>query len=252
MKKLISTISILLLFAAAYSQTTTPKGYAVKLVLQSTAGTNSSAVTYNSDKGMYYTIIAGNADYPIDVFDVRGVWQTSITAGQDMRGMWYNATTNSLEGNNTDGELYSWGLNSNGQPSGSARSLNKNMTLPVKQCVGFSNGASIFYYNNGAVYSTSASNPGKMKKLKLAMQSYEIENYNEYTMGYSGVAGHEIVLLNYSTQSAAIFNKKGKFVTAVKLPEDTPAGNAFRFSYCNSMAWLYDADARTWYGYRIF
>lgn len=252
MKKIVSTIAILLLFAQVFSQTKTPTGYTVKLQLRSTAGTNGSAVTYNATSGLYYTIIAGNEDYPIDVFDASGKWQTYITAGQDMRGFWYNSTNNTLEGNNTEGELYAWELNSRGIPGSNPKSLFKNVPVQNMQCVDYNFNGMIYQYYEGVVYSTGATKPGKMKKIKLAISSGEIENYNSYSMGYTGVAGYEIVLMNAATQSAAFFNKKGKFVNAVKLPEDAPAWSAFRFSYCNNMAWLYDADKRTWYGYKVF
>ncbi len=252
MKKIVSTIALLLLFAQVFSQTKTPTGYTVKLHLQSTAGTNGSVVTYNAAKGLYYTIIAGNADYPIDVFDANGNWKTYIDAGQDMRGLWYNTATNSLEGNNTDGDLYSWGLDSKGLPGNNPKSLYKNVPVQNLQCVDYNFNGMIYQYYEGMVYSTSATKPGKMKKIELAIASGEIENFSKYTMGYTGMAGYEIVLFNAETQSAAFFNKKGKFVNAVKLPEDAPAWSAFRFSYCNNMAWLYDADKRTWYGYKVF
>jgi len=227
MKKLFSFIALLLFFVQAFSQTKTPTGYTVKLQLRSTAGTNGSAVTYNATSGLYYTIIAGNEDYPIDVFDASGNWQTYITAGQDMRGFWYNSTNNTLEGNNTKGELYAWGLNSRGIPGSNPKSLYKNVPVQNLQCVDYNFNDIIYQYYNGVVYSTSANKPGKMKKIKLAIASGEIENYSSYSMGYTGVAGYEIVLLNGATQSVVFFNKKGKFVNTVKLPEDTLAWSAF-------------------------
>ena len=68
------------------------------LMMESSDGTNACSVTYNPDKKLYYCFIAGNNDYPLEVFDIKGKNVYTGTIGMDARGLWYNPKYKQLEG----------------------------------------------------------------------------------------------------------------------------------------------------------
>lgn len=71
----------------------------IKLNLLSEGGSNGSAVAWHPIVKKYYTIIAGNEDFPMEVFDEKGNLLQSTTTFADMRGLWYNNVYEMIEGN---------------------------------------------------------------------------------------------------------------------------------------------------------
>src|SRR5688572_18727949 len=61
-------------------------------------GANGLTVTYNNNNDYYYCVQAGNADFPLELFDGSGNMILSTTAKVDARGLWYNPQTKCLEG----------------------------------------------------------------------------------------------------------------------------------------------------------
>ncbi len=62
-------------------------------------GTNGCAVTYVPDSELYYAVIAGNEEFPLEVFYSSGEFFGAFEAGIDTRGLWYNSKKDVLEGN---------------------------------------------------------------------------------------------------------------------------------------------------------
>ena len=71
----------------------------LSLQLPHETGTNGSAVAWHSGFRKYYCLIAGSEDFPIDVFDDKGVHLQSTPANADFRGLWIHDSLNQLEGN---------------------------------------------------------------------------------------------------------------------------------------------------------
>jgi hypothetical protein len=236
-----------LLIITAFAQPKTPSGVTLRLELQSEDGTNGCAVVWNPEKKLYYTVIAGNVDFPIDVFDASGKWLSTHESGVDNRGLWYNTKSGKLEARSYDGQLYAYTLKGNGKPNEPEQI--KDEVGPADQNIGTFMKGSVYYYSDGVV--NVISSKGKQKAIQLAMSS-DYENYNHYSMGATGVKNFEFMVLNVASSSLEFYNVKGKQTAAVKLPGEIPVAENFRFSLANNHAWLYDAESRTWSGYKIF
>jgi hypothetical protein len=44
--------------------------------------------------------------------------------------------------------------------------------------------------------------------------------------------------------------KTGLLTKTLSLPTEAPAELTFNFAYANGIYWLFDMEARTWYGYK--
>lgn len=218
-------------------------------------GTNGAAVAYNPIKELYYAVIAGNGDFPIEVFDVNGNNLYQTNAGNDLRGIWWNPSTKALEGNGYgDIGLVSFAMDNNGFPSlGSNTIYEGGNTQPNGQSVGVldTKKKQVAYYSEGAVYWYKRANGAFSKKLNLTLGS--TASINEYSMIYTGVKKMEIGLLDFENNKIYLFNSKNGTQTAtITLPKNAIASAAFKFSYANKHVFLYDIDSRSWTGFRIF
>jgi hypothetical protein len=110
--------------------------FAFSYEFQSAEGTNASAVTYIPQLKLYVTCIAGNADYPMEVFDANGKTITSIPCGMDLRGLWYNPGTRCLETNGYgDQGWFSMQIGGNGVPTGEWSNIRTGQKQPNEQSV---------------------------------------------------------------------------------------------------------------------
>ena len=237
----------LLLAVAATGQPQTPTGESIRLELQSTKGTSGCAVVWNPKTQMYYSIIAGNTDYPIDVFDKTGKWLSQTPSGVDSRGMWCDAKSGKLGGRAFDGSIVEWSMADGGKP-GTAKVVGK-MNVDGQYVGTFGKGY-IYLYRDGAIekYSIKGKKSGTIK----IPDDLSLEDFNTYSIGFTGVKGYEFVLYNVAKTSLVFLDMKGKMKATVKLPDYVPYAQSFRFSFANNHAWLYDADTRAWSGFKIF
>jgi len=256
MKKQLFLFALSLLSAAGHLSAQTPVSSAsndLSLVIYSDEGNNGVAVAYDEARGLYYTAYAGNAYYPIEVFDRYGSSKYTGAIGADIRGMWYNPAAKRLEGilyNNEGGYFIT--LDMNGTP------LNNNITAfsygmdaqsvatydPAKKQV-------IFVQSN-EVYLFKA-NSRKSKKIKLQPASEDVQLVQAPL--WTGVKGYELGLLEAGETVLYLFDiKTGRQTARVKLADyyGTEPIYAFNISYCNGRVWLYDKGSRSWYGFPVF
>ena len=256
MKKQLFFSILTLLGTAVLNAQKTPvssASYDVSLAIYSESGNNGVAVAWNSEKSLYYTSYAGNASYPIEVFDVYGSSKSSGELGADIRGMWYNPSAKRLEGiqyNNQGGLFIS--LAFDGTP------LNNNLT-------DFSYGMDgqavatydavkkqVIFVQENQVYMFKA-NSRKAKKIQLRPAAPEIQLVQSPL--WTGVKGYELGLLKAGQKVVYLFNiKTGAQSARIRLDDytDIEPIYAFNVSYCNNRVWLYDKGTRTWYGYLLF
>ena len=181
-------------------------------------GTNASAVVWNPDKKVYYSVIAGNADFPLETFSQSGNVQYTGTAGVDTRGLWYNNSTSKLEGNGYGDVGYFFSnLNASGEPR-SAEVSCSGQNQPDGNCVAAFDGKKLFFYYEGKIYSYSTK--GKAGK------SFEAQNLpagisvlNATTVVYTGRKGEEFGLLDYDAKRVYLLDKKGKYKASVTFPQ---------------------------------
>lgn len=219
-------------------------------------GTNGGAVTFNPKKKVYYAVIAGNSEYPLETFNEKGEFLNSKNAGIDCRGMWYNPKTKNLElnGYNETG-IYSIKLDSKGFPTETPKEIFKGMIQPDPNSCGVynPNTKEIIYYYEGDIYRYSRKNGKLIKKIPLVLPSLSPFGINNTSLFYSGVEKHEIGLLNCQKNLVYLFNiENGDHMTTIEIPKETSVECTFRFSFANNYVFFYNVEKRSWTGYKIF
>ena len=121
------------------------------LSFQQSGGTNGVAVAYNPHQKLYYAAIAGNPNFPLEVFDEAGnpLWQG--TTGQDIRSLWFNKKEKRLEFVAYGGGLYYYPLDDNGYPSNGTE-LWSGLTPPGDQSVGTFDGKFYSFFLEGKIH----------------------------------------------------------------------------------------------------
>ena len=251
-------IFLLLANSASYSQSAL-LGIAelkVSLAVSEKAGNNGTAVAYNPLENIYFAVFAGSEEFPMEKFDSLGGCLSSAKAGIDVRGMWWDPKTKSLEVNAFgDQGYFKMVLDENGNPAGEAINFIQGRKQPSEQNVAAFDPLKqrLFFYLDGTVYSYSLKN-GKQGKKDLVLEiPVDLSQINSNSMIYTGIKGIEIGILNYIDSKLLLFDlKSGKLSGSVKFIHNAPMNEAFGFSYANNMVWLYNKEYRIWYGYKIF
>lgn len=249
---------LLLLGGAAATRAQAPKSVLSEefsYTMVSSDGTNGSAVAWHPKSNVYVTVIAGNMDFPLESFGPGGKAVAQSTAGFDWRGLWYNPASNKIEGNGAGEEGWAW-FQADGDGFGDVVSLRQGQFQPDFQSVGCFDPEKkqvVFIdYSCDGLGMYAYKNPKKVKQLSLDWNDVEIGNVNSTTVGYTGHAGYEFVLLDYVDGKLEFFNRKGQHTGSSKLPESAPLYDLFAFSFANDRAFLYDKDNRIWYSYRVW
>ncbi|MDG1658501.1 MAG: hypothetical protein P8H56_07965 [Crocinitomicaceae bacterium] len=68
---LITLIALMGSFTTNAQLINNPKA-SLSLALKSTGGTNASGITYDPNRQLYYTVVAGNSEFPLEVFKSSG------------------------------------------------------------------------------------------------------------------------------------------------------------------------------------
>jgi hypothetical protein len=247
MKRYLTGIALLFVLTA-FAQPKTPSGVSIQLRLQSDEGTNGCAVAWNPKQKLYYTIIAGNEIYPIDIFDERGTWKNQKQSGVDARGLWYNSKSGKLGGRSFAGDLVEWNLSSSGEPQNFV--VTGSIDMEGQQVTTLGAKGTMYVYKEGTIVKYSAK--GKEEGSVILEADFNEETHNTYSMGFTGVKNYEFVLVNLTNTALEFFNLKGKRTATVNLPGEVPYAENFQFSFANNHVWLYDIDTRTWSGYKVF
>jgi hypothetical protein len=227
----------------------------VTLTIQADNGTNGVAVTYNPSNQLYYTVFAGNAEYPLETHDVNGNSIATQAMGFDVRGLWYNPATKQLEGITYNNEgSYVVTLDDRGMIAGTKMvDFSYGMeSQTVATYAGKKKG--LMFIEDKTVYFFK---PGKLSAKKVELKTYM--NYlNTNGPIWTGVKNYEIGLFDPETAMIRLFSaSSGKETGAVALNvaecnelDDMPY--SFRVSYCNDRVFLFDTYSRTWTGYKLF
>ena len=158
-----------------------------------------------------------------------------------------------MEGNcYNDGGIVTFLLSDNALPSVGQRTLYAgDAHQPQSNSCGVydSKKKQTLYYNNGLVYKYKKGR--KVGVLKLVPSN--VSDINSQSMIYTGVKSMEIGVLDFVKKKVYLYNKKtGARTATITLPSNAVTHSVFRFAYANNYVFLYDADNRTWSGYRIF
>lgn len=274
MKKLLFLFSICLLVMALQSQSQ-PVAKTLKKVLElkipREGGANAASVVWHPLQKKYYAAMAGNSIFCIGVYDVKGKMLSPISqkAFFDIRGLWYNPTTKTIQMNGYND--FGWGeykLGANGLPV-SVKQLQEGMKQPEEQSVGAFNPITkelyfLDYNCDIDIYSFATAKHKDYSSIYLGVTEDEqedvdfetnneefIEDYNSTTVIYTGIKGSEIGLLNHINKEIELYDIHTGFLTQkLELPDDAPTNDVLNFAYTNNIYWLFDTEKRIWKGYK--
>ena len=232
-------------------------------------GANGANVAWHPVQKKYYAAMAGNESFPLMVYDARGNILNPATLNTmfDVRGLWYNPVSKSLQANGYDNFGWSeYKLDAKGIPV-SSRKLSVLVSQPDPQSVAaYDPKKNVLYFYDYNLVSLELHNlkSGAIEAnipLHLGAVTYgdtasvvidEIKNkYNQNTVIFTGVVNAEIGLLNVDDRQIELYNKSnGLLMQVLKLPDDAPAESSLNFSYTNGIYWLFNKTERQWHGYQ--
>jgi len=220
-------------------------------------GKNGTAVAYNPEKEIYYTAFAGNPEFPIHTFSKEGNLLAESRVGNDIRGLWWNPKSESLEGNGY-GDI-GWvriGLDANGIPNQGNRTLVEGPIQPLEQAVGAldTRGKEVLFLQEEAQVKGYRLKDGKPTKTEISLQlPQEANRYNKTTLVYTGKKNRELGVLDADLELVYLFRlKDGILSESITLPRGSVKEYQFNFSFANDHIFLFDPRERRWTGYRIF
>jgi len=275
MKKLLFFVLIATTTFSVHAQTgaAKPLKKVMDLLMPRTAdddmpGTRGASVVWHPLQKKYYASMAGNAGYPMGVYDAKGVKLSSddLDCDVDTRGLWFNPVKKQIQGNGYDENgWFGYTLNAKGIPISSDVFM-EGMNQPDAQSVGAFNPAkkevlflsagyvSFYSMEDGTSNNSLRINWGRKKADGPIPEEEEAEtpeDYNNSTVVYTGIKGSELGFLNTMEMQIELYNIADGFMTkALKLPEDAPMNSSFNFAYTNGMYWLFSIEMRTWTAYK--
>ena len=233
-----------------------------ELVMPGDVGSNGASVVWHPLQKKYYAAMAGNAIYPFSVFDIKGkrISDESLEAGNDLRGLWYNTKTKSIDGNCYDSAGWvTYKLDAKGLPTAPEIILS-GMYQPTGQSVGVYNtklNAVYFLSVTGVSVYDIKGTETNMIALKMKKDGDDImfddDNtlYNTKSLIYTGIPKMELGLLNTEEGKIELFNgADGLYTKDWLLPKDAPLNSVFNFAYANGIVWLFSKEDRKWVGYK--
>lgn len=258
----LQVVSVLALFSArAHAQQGMPLAAAEEgPTLAATAGANDnrSAVVFNPDAGLYYSVDAGCRRYPVDTYSESGAFLGTTEQGFDYRGAWWNPATHQLEGNGyLDAGLFAQTLSPASQlPTGTGTVLLKAAQPDAHSVGAFDPEAKeIIYYHDGSVSRYSRSNNSRRAVRHIKELPTGLGDLNANSIVYTGFAGHEWGVYDHAHRRLLFINKRtGTYSGFCQLPPSAPARTLFGMSYANGYFWLFDApdNPGMWRSYRVF
>jgi hypothetical protein len=207
--------------------------------------------------------MAGNIDYPMRVFDAKGLSlaDTSTNTLFDVRGFWYNPNTKHLQANGyNDFGWTEYKLDENGIPY-SVKPLFEGMNQPLGQSVGVYDAKMdmVYFFDSEAgklvKYSFKTGKEVSKLTLVLGVKYYlndTLENlsypYCKNTLIFNG---SEIGLLNADKKQIELYDiNQGTLTNVLKLPPGTPTETYLNFSFANDTYFIFDKMNRVWFGYK--
>lgn len=249
----------------------------MELVMPDGEGSNGASVAFDPVAKRYYAAFAGNAVYPLAVFDLKGkrLSKDDLETQADVRGLWYNPVTKKICGNAYDeGGWFYYTNDKAGMPT-TMKVYHEGLNQPGAQSVGLYDGKNkrVLFLHNGALEAYSEKDATNTATIKLYPgktgagakkdtnmgdadagadeETLNSDTYNPTTAIYTGIPGKEIGLLNNAEKRVELYNIQTGYMTGKwDLPEESPNNASFNFSYANGIVWMFDKDARVWLGYK--
>lgn len=225
--------------------------------LQCVGGTTfRSGVAYNPNFDLLYSVNSGSSSYNIETFDPQGNPLNSTAQGFDFRGLWWNPTLNSLEGNgyNTNGIFVEDLGGATGYPLGTGTVVFPGMNQPFAHSCGQFDPVNnqILYYYNGAIHRYSRSTGGLLGTTPISGLPVATSNLNTTSIAYTGCPGQEVGVYDYVNRRVYLISlATGAYVATSQLPADAPTPTNQRMSYANDLFWIFNESTLVWHSYEI-
>jgi hypothetical protein len=271
MKNIFSLFLLSLVFLTACKttnsvtrKTTTKKEYTATKVLSLqmpngdgvNTGYNGAGLAYHTKNKHYYAVFAGNAAFPLAIFDEKGNLTNkdiNLSVGFDARGLWYNPKMNEIEGNGFFEEgIKAYMVKDDAMQYGTTAILN-GKHQPSEHSSGEFDSLTqeIVYWNEGKIIRYNRENGEEWKTMRLT-NFPSSSTINSNCLIYTYMPGQEIGLLDYEKRKIYLIdNCSGVFSGEITLPTDAPAPQMFNMTFANGYVWLFDVEKRTWNGYKI-
>lgn len=266
-------------FVQAKAQTAGPKTLKQVLTLKmpltrddDMSGTRGAGVVWHPAHKKYYAAFAGNISYPLAIFDAKGVRLSgdNLKTQRDVRGLWYNSDTRQVQGNcYSDYGWFAYILDATALVT-DYQVIVEGMSQPDGQSVGAfdSKRKQVLFLFEGKVHSYDSKTGEFISNINIHWgqekaadengqntggedESYTPEDYNNTSLIYTGIAGAELGFLDVTEKQVELYDIATGYLTkTLSLPDEAPAELSFNFSYTNGIYWLFDMEARSWYGYK--
>lgn len=226
--------------------------------LTCTGGTTyRSGVAYNPQFDILYSVNSGSSAYSMETFDATGSPLASIAQGFDFRGLWWNSNTNQLEGNGYNSlGIFVEDLNgADGYPLGTGNTVISGMIQPATHSCGQYDPVNdeIIYYNSGSIYRYDRPSGTANGSIAVTGLPVSTTNLNSTSLGYTGCAGKEVALYDYTNQRVYLVDlSTGAYVATCQLPGSAPVPTNQRMSYAMDLFWIFNEGTLTWHSYQIF
>lgn len=255
-----AALSFTLLSVAVRAQFT-PAANAIKLpdslIFTTTTANNHATLVWHPVKARYYSLRIGNSTFPLETW-VAGS-STSVctaTAGIDSRGLWYNPATNAIE-RNCFGTL-GWAtldIDAAACATGAFTTIFPGQLQATIQSVAAFDPvlSQVLSYvaATTSVQFRSRATGAVVQTLPLTGTSFA--TVNTESIIWTGQAGYEIGLLDWSNKRVLLFNRAtGAYSGMSQLPATAATHSQFRFCYTNNRVWLFTATTRKWNAYCIW
>lgn len=232
---------------------------------------------YIADGGLAPMGSEGEVPYSkseIHAYDEEGKYLHSSRPGYDNRSIYYNPNTAKLEtvtynissdvGFSPNSGIFSIDLTENGDLKNSSSDIHgfnpafgDSATMPS-----YNPGTNQYYAKQergNKVWVVETKSREKISEITLDLKAAGAEHHDvsDHFIGFSGVKGQELVLLDVDHKAVLIFDLNGKYVGRSELPKDMKLRSQNHFNgtgYTNDMLFVYhepEGEFGTYYGFKV-
>jgi hypothetical protein len=210
----------------------------------------------------------------IHAYDEEGKYLHSSRPGYDNRSIYYNPNTAKLEtvtynissdvGFSPNSGIFSIDLTENGDLKNSSSDIHGfNPAFGDSATMPSYNPETNQYYakqeRGNKVWVVETKSREKISEITLDLKAAGAEHHDvsDHFIGFSGVKGQELVLLDVDHKAVLIFDLNGKYVGRSELPKDMKLRSQNHFNgtgYTNDMLFVYhepEGEFGTYYGFKV-
>jgi hypothetical protein len=283
--KLLSGLALLCLSLASQAEILPEAEVGIKIPLARKPTTRPMTVAYLPGNQHYYIADGGLApmgtefEAPISKSEVHaytanGQYVNSAKPGFDNRSLYYNANSNKLEtitynistaaGFSPNTGIFSIEVNDKGEVLTSSGDISQfNPAFGDAGTMPSFDAASNLYYakqeHGNLVFVVDTKQREKLKEIKLDFSKAQVayDDVSDHFVGFTGVAGNELALLDVDHKAVLIFDLSGQYMGKSALPKTMKLRSHNHLNgagYSNGMLFVYhenEGEFGTYYGFKV-